>query len=106
MSIPTLLVSRPLPGPGAELLKQVTEAGTVKVVQWEDDSLAPREWILDNLKKGGVDGLVIMMGDKVSVECTTLASVAISTTRPAGTCEPGAGRGSGRGWLSLWRSSS
>lgn len=65
MSTPTLLVSRPLPGPGAAILNEVAQAGQVKVIQWEEDSLAPRSWILDNLRKGGVDGLVITMGDKV-----------------------------------------
>lgn len=78
MSPPTLLVSRPLPGPGAALLKQVNESGQAKVIQWEKDSLAPRDWILDNLKKEKVDGVVITMGDKVSFRPGGVGQIAVT----------------------------
>lgn len=66
MTPPTILCTRPLPPPGADLLAQVHSTGLARVIQWEEDSQCPREWVLEHIKKGGVNALVIMLGDKVS----------------------------------------
>jgi glyoxylate/hydroxypyruvate reductase len=63
---PKVLITRALPSPGHELLQDAATKGLVELVEWTEDRGADREWLLSELGNGGVEGIVCMLGDKVS----------------------------------------
>lgn len=71
---PKILVTRPLPPAGDIVLQRAAQAGQVELITRSEDSTAPREWVLEQLKKGDVKGVVCMLGDKVSFGAALLAS--------------------------------
>ncbi|KAK4702507.1 hypothetical protein P7C70_g3715, partial [Phenoliferia sp. Uapishka_3] len=59
-----IVVTRTLPPGGAALLNASAASGAIEVVQWEPDTAADRSWLLTELRKGGVDGMIVFLGDK------------------------------------------
>lgn len=60
-----ILLTRTLPTLGQSLLQRAVDAGKIELVQWKEESGAPRTWILDELNKGPVAGMIVMLTDKV-----------------------------------------
>ncbi|ORY81240.1 hypothetical protein BCR35DRAFT_304091 [Leucosporidium creatinivorum] len=81
-----ILVTRPLPPAGDIVLQRASQAGQVELITRAEDSTAPREWVLEQLRKGDVDGVVCMLGDKIDEEVLEAAgpSLKVISTMSAG----------------------
>lgn len=67
---PKIILTRPLPAAkgleGGAILDQAERDGLVTVVRWTRDEPVDREWLMEELKKGDVQGLLCMHnGEKV-----------------------------------------
>lgn len=63
---PKILLTRSLPAQGADFLYKAKADGLIELIEWTEDSAAERGWLLSELRKGGVQGVICMLGDKVS----------------------------------------
>ena len=73
-----IVLTRPLPADGAALLGEATASGAVELVQWEKDCTADRQWLLTELKRGGVVGILCLLGDRVNrLRCIVSGSLAL-----------------------------
>lgn len=61
-----ILLTRSLPAQGAEFLIKAKADGLIELVEWTEDCAAERGWLLAELRKGAVEGVICMLGDKVS----------------------------------------
>lgn len=67
---PKIILTRPLPAEkgleGGAILDRAERDGLVTVVRWTRDEPVDRNWLIDELKKGDVQGLLCMHnGEKV-----------------------------------------
>lgn len=67
---PKVILTRPLPASrgleGGAVLDKAEKDGLIELVRWEEDSPVDRQWLLDELRKGGTEGLLCMHnGEKV-----------------------------------------
>ena len=58
MSKPSVLITRQIPSPGLEMLKEHCE-----LVMWKDDAVIPREWLFEHIR--GVAGLLCLLTDHI-----------------------------------------
>lgn len=65
MSPPKVVLTRLLPPEGARVLALAVASGEIDLVQWEEDRVADRSWLMGEMAKGGVVGLLGMFEDKV-----------------------------------------
>lgn len=63
---PKVLLTRPLPAAGQTSLQKAHDQGRIDLIKRDDDSTAPREWLLTQLRTNDVEGILCMLGDKVS----------------------------------------
>jgi hypothetical protein len=78
MMAPKIILTRPLPAEkgleGGAILDQAERDGLVTVVRWTRDEPVDRTWLIDELKKGDVQGLLCMHnGEKVRLSRSPLA---------------------------------
>lgn len=60
---PKIILTRPLPSSkleGGAILDKAEKDGLIKLVRWEKDEFVGREWLLEELRKGGTEGIVCM----------------------------------------------
>lgn len=66
---PKIILTRPLDPSfleGGALLDEAERKGRIELVRWAKDKPVDRQWLLDELRKGGTEGLVCMHnGEKV-----------------------------------------
>ncbi|GAA5873218.1 hypothetical protein JCM8547_008604 [Rhodosporidiobolus lusitaniae] len=90
MPAPKVLLTRPLlPSKlaGGALLQRVHEEGKVNLVKWDNESPVDRKWLLEELRKGDVEGMVVMHnGEKIDEELLEAAgpSLKVISTMSAG----------------------
>ena len=63
---PRVLLTRPLPSAGQTLLNDAHEHGRILLVKHDNESAAPRDWIMNHLAQGDIVGILCMLGDKVN----------------------------------------
>lgn len=67
---PKVILTRPLPSDkleGGAILDKAEKDGLIELVRWDKEEAVGRQWLLDELRKGGTAGLVCMHnGEKVS----------------------------------------
>lgn len=80
---PKVILTRPLDPTlleGGALLDRAEQDGKIQLVRWTQDKPVDRQWLLDELRKGGTEGLVCMHnGEKVRSPTTTRATSRISS---------------------------
>ncbi|KAG0655004.1 hypothetical protein C6P46_001293 [Rhodotorula mucilaginosa] len=88
---PKIILTRPLPAEkgleGGAILDQAERDGLVTVVRWTRDEPVDRTWLIDELKKGDVQGLLCMHnGEKIDDELLDAAgpSLKVVATMSAG----------------------
>ncbi|GAA6021392.1 hypothetical protein JCM10207_002036, partial [Rhodosporidiobolus poonsookiae] len=87
---PKVILTRPLPPShlaGGALLTRLAAEGTIDLVRWEQDTAVDRGWLLAELRKGGVDGVLCMHnGEKIDDELLDAAgpSLKVVSTMSAG----------------------
>lgn len=62
---PKVLLLRSLPPQGQSVLQSAAAADVITLIEWTRDSGADRAWVLTELRKGGVEGVICMLNDKV-----------------------------------------
>ena len=75
---PKIILTRPLPASkgleGGAILDQAERDGLVTVVRWTRDEPVDRKWLIEELKKGDVQGLLCMHnGEKVRLSLSLFA---------------------------------
>ncbi|GAA5904613.1 hypothetical protein JCM6882_004921 [Rhodosporidiobolus microsporus] len=87
---PKIILNRPLPADklaGGAILDKAEKDGLIELVRWEKDSPVDRAWLLEELRKGGTDGLLCMHnGEKINDELLAAAgsSLKVVSTMSAG----------------------
>ncbi|KAM0790330.1 hypothetical protein ACM66B_003215 [Microbotryomycetes sp. NB124-2] len=86
MTPPKIVVTRPLPDLGSVELHRAVDAGLITVVQQQKDEPADRTWLVEQLGKGDVAGLVCMLGDNIDEQVIESAgpSLKVVSTMSAG----------------------
>ncbi|BGP35339.1 hypothetical protein JCM10296v2_007175 [Rhodotorula toruloides] len=88
---PKVILTRPLPASrgleGGAILDKAEKDGLIELVRWEKDSPVDRQWLLEELRKGGTEGLLCMHnGEKIDDELLEAAgsSLKVVSTMSAG----------------------
>ncbi|TNY23113.1 hypothetical protein DMC30DRAFT_373193 [Rhodotorula diobovata] len=87
---PKIILTRPLDPSfleGGALLDEAERKGRIELVRWAKDKPVDRQWLLDELRKGGTEGLVCMHnGEKIDDELLDAAgpSLKVVATMSAG----------------------
>ncbi|KAK4047489.1 hypothetical protein OIV83_005402 [Microbotryomycetes sp. JL201] len=81
-----VVVTRPLPHLGSVELQNAADREFVLLVQQDRDEPADRTWLLDQLRRGDVAGIVCMLGDKIDEQVLEAAgpSLKVVSTMSAG----------------------
>ncbi|BGP43441.1 hypothetical protein JCM10450v2_007606 [Rhodotorula kratochvilovae] len=88
--VPKIILTRPLDPTlleGGRILDEAEQSGKIQLVRWTEDKPVDRQWLLDELRKGGTDGLVCMHnGEKIDDELLDAAgpSLKVVATMSAG----------------------
>lgn len=61
-----VLLTRPLPDKAQQMLLSAAKAQQIELISRDHDSAAERSWLLGQLKGQSVNGILCMLGDKVS----------------------------------------
>ncbi|KAM0755561.1 glyoxylate/hydroxypyruvate reductase-like protein [Meredithblackwellia eburnea MCA 4105] len=83
---PKVILTRTLPPEGQAILDNAAKDNKIELVKWPKDSSADRKWLLAELRHGGVQGIVCMLGDKIDEEALVAAgpSLKVVSTMSAG----------------------
>ncbi|GAA6052626.1 hypothetical protein JCM3770_006409 [Rhodotorula araucariae] len=85
-----IILTRPLDPAlleGGRILDEAEQSGKIELVRWTEDKPVDRQWLLDELRKGGTNGLVCMHnGEKIDDELLDAAgpSLKVVATMSAG----------------------